>query len=617
MRPASGISGVVTDSHGNRLAGVCVDIFDDNGDFAVTRHDGSFSAKGIEPGRHGVEFTGGCGSKGSIAPQYYDHASSFLTAAPVDFVGGKFSRSINATMQPGGTLVGKVTDTAGHPLKNICAGASPQGEFEGIDSDNEGFSNAEGHYRVTNLAPGAYEATVGCGFGKFATRWLPSAPNSAQASLISVPAGVVTTANTTALQHSGVITGTVTTKAGKPATQVCVELADARTRQFVATNFEGGFTNKSGHYRLGDLTPGRYLVQFVDCREEPQLAEQWFGHSAAVSVAKPVIVKPGATTSGINAALTPGGIVSGQVRTSAGAPAPGTCVEALTFADETAAETVANKAGDYALTGLATGRYAVAFGPCDPRKGADGRVTLPSVGVKAGRTLKGLNAKLTVGGAISGVVSIAGQSASLTGTCVLAVPATSSGNLNAEFDAEEVQGTGKGGHFTISGLAPGTYQVIFNDSFCNFDDIPPAFAPQWFQGKLTQGTADKVTVTAGKTTTGIDASLQGFGGLAGVVQTASHAAVPGECVTAVPQDTTVDPFSGLPATPEVAITNSAGRYSMVSLPPGAYKIKFSGGCGATGLTTQWWDGVGSAAKATVVNVTPATTTTGIDATVSK
>ncbi len=91
----------------------------------------------------------------------------------------------------------------------------------------------------------------------------------------------------------------------------------------------------------------------------------------------------------------------------------------------------------------------------------------------------------------------------------------------------------------------------------------------------------------------------------------------GECVTAKPQDTTPDPATALSPVPETAITGASGHYALVGLAPGPYKIRFSTGCGATGLATQWWDNVGTAAKATVVNVTPVTTITGIDATMHK
>ncbi len=631
LRPAAGISGMVKDARGKPVAGVCVSILDDNEDFAETRPDGSYSLRGVQPGRHGVAFTGGCGNKGSVAPQFYDNQASSQTRTAVTFTAGQFTRGIDAVMQPGGTIAGMVTNAAGAPLPGICAGVAPVGDPDDIGGfEDQTVSNAEGNYRIANVAPGAYAISIGCQGGKFSTEWFPGQPDAARAGSASVTAGATTTIDAR-LQRAGTIAGTVTTKAGKPLPHVCVDLADPKTGQFIdPTNEFDGITNRHGNYRIGGLTPGRYLVQFFGCGVRPRFAEQWFDHKTLITSATPVTVRPARTTSGVNAALAPAGGISGKVTDSAGKPVSGVCIEALSVAAEDGNdEVITNAAGKYTVTGLAATHYAVSFRSCGKRTDL-GSVTLPSVAVRAGVVRTGVNVRLTAGGSISGTVS-----ADTLGTnaganiCVIVTPVTFSGNLSARFATEQLELTGSNGHYTVGNLAPGTYKLSFNDALCEFTDTnfsgdfigdtpdPLPFAAQWYSGKFSQGSADEVIVTASKATTGVDVTLEPPGSITGAVVTTAQAGVRGACVTAVPQDTGLDPFFGTPPTPETAISGRDGRYSMIDLQPGRYKIKFSPGCGATDLVTQWWDGVSTAAKATVVTVGSAKTVTGINATLHK
>src|SRR6185437_53667 len=121
----------------------------------------------------------------------------------------------------------------------------------------------------------------------------------------------------------------------------------------------------------------------------------------------------------------------------------------------------------------------------------------------------------------------------------------------------------------------------------------PSFAPQWFKGRATRAAASLVAVAGGRITTLAPAALVPFGAITGTVTSQGGGPVSGECVTAVPFRTPPDPFTGL-LTPEIAITTSTGRYSLLGLPPGSYKIEFSVGCGDKGFATQWWRGASSA-----------------------
>ena len=139
----------------------------------------------------------------------------------------------------------------------------------------------------------------------------------------------------------------------------------------------------------------------------------------------------------------------------------------------------------------------------------------------------------------------------------------------------------------------------------------PSLASQWYNGQPTQATADTVTVTAGGTTSGIDATLQPFGTITGTVTGPGQTPVSGECVTAIPIG---KDFAGFfPRRAKSRSRRRTGSYSLLDVQPGRYKVKFSTGCGDAGFKTQWWQNAGSAATATVITVGAGAAVTGIDA----
>jgi len=168
------------------------------------------------------------------------------------------------------------------------------------------------------------------------------------------------------------------------------------------------------------------------------------------------------------------------------------------------------------------------------------------------------------------------------------------------------------GTYRVSGLAAGHYQVNFADPNCFFspnDDL----APQWFNDQQTQATANDVTVTAGATTGGINATLVTNGSISGSVSDQAHAPVGGECVMAIPIGAAPDPLLEVRQRREIAVSGPNGSYSLLGVPPGRYKVEFSSSCGGASFKTQWWKNAGSAAAATVITVGAGALVTGIDA----
>jgi hypothetical protein len=124
LRVGARLTGVVRDSRGRRLAGVCVQIEGGNFASARTGQNGAYSIIGITPQRRAVRFFG-CAASTSLTPQYYNDEPTIGLANPIRFRAGKTVSGIDATMQTAGSLTGLVTDRSGHPQAHVCVGIVP------------------------------------------------------------------------------------------------------------------------------------------------------------------------------------------------------------------------------------------------------------------------------------------------------------------------------------------------------------------------------------------------------------------------------------------------------------------------------------------------------------
>jgi len=514
-------------------------------------------------------------------------------------------------LQPGATITGKVTNTHGNAVSNVCVDAATQSDAAlGFGNFGALAFTRHGSYTIANLTPGQYLINFTCGTGtaKYAGQWFPSAPDAGSAELVSVAAGQTSGINAV-LQPAGSIAGVVTGPGGRPLENICVAAVNTKGTPLAlsgsgASGFvspfgsgSGAGTLKDGHYRITGLAAGRYQVSFSPCFGSSRYAEQWFRRKASAQGANPVTVRAGKITSGIDGRLTLGGSISGRVSNGSGKGLRNICIVAAAGSAGPVAEAVTTRAGTYTIPALGSGQYTVEFSPCGSQNlitaVAHARVTAP-------HATAGVNVTMQPGGSIAGTVTAG--SAAVSDACVEVYGASS---------AEPVAfgTTGVGGNYVAAGLPAGNYTVYFNDPRC--ETPAPGLAPQWYDGQATQATAKSVSVTVGNTTPSIDAALQGDGGITGTVSAAGSTATPlsGACVTAFP-------VSANGSLPVVAVTTATG-YTLGDILPGQYKVRFSSGCGATGYATQWYQGVASETAATVITVVANQATPSISATLSK
>jgi hypothetical protein len=587
------MSGTVTSAAtGKPIPGICVSLtagpttnYLGSGN-VTTGAAGTYEFNQMPTGTYYVQFSGGCGNPGNYSPQSYDDVS-VDQPQPIAVTAGQTITGINAELQAGAAIAGTVKDQAGRGLSGICVFAG------GVDYQSQATSK-NGRFTVANLLPAQYQVYFSPDCGNNADLASVFFGSQSNPPVVSAPVGT-TSGIDAVLPAAGNISGQILTRSGRHVV-ACVAVVPTA----VLTSGQPILIDEvqqAGSYEYTNLRPGTYVVNFdPGCFSSSAYASQWYKDKPSLAGAARVRIRAGHTLTGISSALVKGGSISGRV-TTAGKPVNGVCVYAQStsnFIDFGQVST--NKAGRYDLTGLNSGHYEMEFYPCDEGSATLADTFLPRlVTVRAPHATTGVNAAMALGGDISGTVLGGSPATAQPGVCIEA--------LETSGLAAGAAITGANGEFTITNLPAGEYQVDIGG--CG---LVANLAAQWYQDAPTSAHATVVPVASGKVTSLASVTLSTNGAITGTVTGPSHAALAGICATA---------SSPLLAQPVVAVSGASGAYTLLGLAPGNYRIEFSSGCGASGYRAQWWKDKKSAASATTVTVTAATSTTGIDATMQR
>jgi hypothetical protein len=221
-------------------------------------------------------------------------------------------------------------------------------------------------------------------------------------------------------------------------------------------------------------------------------------------------------------------------------------------------------------------------------KDAGPMTKLSAVAVVAAMTLV-LTASASA--ADGGVGSITGTvSSSAISVCVLVLDASG----QSVTDAARTDATGR---YTVDGVPAGAWTVEFvPDDGCIGQDTADAF--QYYSNASTPAGATPVTVVAGETTSGIDATLIAGATIKGTVRDAGLTPLSGVCV--VLEDTAGQPVLRQP-------TNPDGDYVLDQLPPGGFILQFiADDCVGQqpSYASNFYSGADTAASATVIDLHP-------------
>ena len=524
---------------------------------------GKYTINGLPSGEYTVLFSGA-----DYLAQYYNGKATASEATPVSVKLGATAPGVDAALEPGGKITGTVTDAASKAAiaeASVCASSSAALRCA--------TTNASGEYTITGLPTGEY--TVKFSASTYASQYYDGAETAAEATPVPVTAGVTSAGINVALRVGAQISGKVTDSATSAAVAGALVCASGDVGVGCDT------TNTGGEYTITGLATGEYTVKFSASTYIPQY---WNGKANA-SEATPLSITVGTTTPGVNAALHVGGQITGKVTDES---TKGAIDGVLACASNGAGGGncgVTNEAGEYTISGLASGEYTVKFTAATYvsqfYNGKASASEATPVSVTAPATTGAVNATLHVGGQIAGKVTAAAAKEPVAGALVCA-----SGT------AGEVCGlSNEAGEYTISGLETGEYTVKFSTL---------TYAPQYYNGKANVSEATPVSVKAGATTSAINATLQAGGQITGTVTDGfTKKALAGALVC-------VSPSVGLGC----ATTNAGGEYMITGLGTGEYTVKFS----AATYASQYYNGKAAAAEATPVKVKAGATQSGINAT---
>jgi hypothetical protein len=569
------IAGTVTDASGQGLVNICVAATNPFGavySSTVTARGGSYALSGLAPGAWLVRFAE-CGG-GTHLSQWFNGKATAVGADQVVVNAGATTSGINASLAGGGgTVAGLVTDSSsGAPLANICVHAQDsRGDF--ADAQATGKT---GTYKVGGLPAGNYVVSFSdCPRSDYLPQIYKNAGSTRTATLVAVTLGTNMPNINASLTLGGQVTGMVTDTANTVLPNICVVAVQASTGAVV----DSTQTNTSGAYLLDQLPAGKYLVEFSDCNG---------GNHLAATTANQVTVTNGATTSGINTALSLGATITGTITDTSGQPVTGACakVESTTAGGPRSLSGQTGSTGAYTVASLPSGAYTVEFLDCAGGNHApqwfNAQASLGSanpVTVTAGATTSNINGQLPGGGVIAGNVTAA--AAPVADLCIMVQDPAGNFVIGG--------GTDTSGNYTITGLTAGSYVVDFKDCL---------------GGNHVEQTAGPVSVTAGATTT-VNAALVLTGSIHGTVTDASSHPLIDVCVST--QSTATGAAT-------MATTDSAGAYTITGLPAGGYTVQFRGCSVANAnFVMQWFGGALNPGGATIVNVSAAVTTNGINA----
>ncbi len=283
------------------------------------------------------------------------------------------------------------------------------------------------------------------------------------------------------------------------------------------------------------------------------------------------------------------GSISGTVTVPAGFDVTKIAVQTLS-PSYSYAQVQAN--GTFSLTGLDAGQYKVRFSAFETPElistwyGGYKESQATVVPVAAGAAVTGINQTLTVGGKISGKVTVP------AGVDVTKVSVNANAGLPANPAAD--------GTYTVIGLPTGAHEVGFSYS--------PEPSPVLRASYSTSpgGAATPVKVTEGATTSGIDQTLKPAAMISGKLSVPAGAvAYNGQVMVEAGPDFALNDFAGS----AFLSSDNLGNFTIGGLKAGTYKLHYRAFNDT--WANMWHKGVADPAKSPWITVTDGQKLTGI------
>lgn len=565
-------SGKVSSSTGP-LSGAYVtlnsDYYSNNYFYSSTSTDASGNWSITAPqGSYYLQFS----ATGYVA-EYWDNAVSSNAATKITVVSGDTKPGLDAVLDKGASISGKITAETGTLPSYSYVYASTG------DRSYSGYVGNDGNYTVSSLPAGTYKLQFQA--SGFVTEWWDDKTDASSATPIVVTKGQDLTGKNAALSKGASVKGTVVDSAGQPLQSVNIYVS--RTDIY---DYKYGYTNADGTYEIGGLAPGSYKISY---RRSGYLEQYYLDKNYNTADSITVIKDETKTLSKVT--LHRYSTIAGVVKDSTGTPVSGVTVRAK---GPSTRSTTTRPDGTYNLTNLVAGSYRVELKPPAgsqfARQWYDGKASEygSTKVVLANDQDLILNPTLKKGGTISGTVRTS------TNVVMSQVQVKAKDGKNVYTGSTAADGT-----YTLTGVQPGKYAVSFTG--------PDAYAPQWYNGEPMEEIADRVAIDYGTAATGIDAKLADSSIIMGTVKDSKGVAVSGADV--IVYETNTGNWAAY------TDTDASGFFRTRDLKPGKYDVYISGNS-ELNLLGQWYSGGTRQSDATQVTVAKSTPTT-INVTLAK
>ncbi|MBE2270800.1 MAG: carboxypeptidase regulatory-like domain-containing protein [Anaerolinea sp.] len=505
--------------------------------------------------------------------EYYNEAGwqDWQTATPIVVTMGGSVTGVNFTLEPAGTISGRVTAADGvTPLANMAIGTN---QPLGACTNQDGYFTLESvpFNAPVSLWSGGSNNWCG-GSTDYLQLWYDNAPDQQSATAITLTSSEPQRTNVNfALPQGAIISGMVYQSDG--VTPITADVYIYAEHLPSGNNAGGSMVSPDGSYRI-TVPTGTYRVRAGG----GSYAGEWFNNAGNNgNNATPVAATQGAVTPNINFTLDPGGTISGTVYAADGVtPLANMNVEAHNYWMGTCSD--AN--GSFSLNNLPLGQpikvYVTPNSWCGGgglwmrewyNNAPDEQSATPIILSLAERDFTNAIFTLDLGGAISGHVY------ELDGVTPVEQVNVNAGPITSFSQDYWTQVNGDGTY--LLAVPPGQYFV----SASGFHYVLEYWNDSGYGADAPQ---DVVTVTAGAITPNIDFALAPAGEIHGVVYAAD-----GVTPLANMNIGSSTPWMG-------ACTNENGEFTIGSVPFNEPHHLSAGGTenwcgGSTAFAQTWWN----------------------------
>lgn len=195
----------------------------------------------------------------------------------------------------------------GNPISGVSVYVDPvddQGNWDYSRNSGYGWTDANGSYTASGLAPGNYKVQFRDWSGNYISEYYSDKPDWDSADIISVATSQVVSNINAELQQAGQVSGQVTDTNGNPISGAWVDVqpVDPLGNWDNSRYARSSSTNADGTYNVTGLSSGNYKVQFYSPWGGNYLT-QYYNNKADWSSANIISLAAGQVISNINAQL--------------------------------------------------------------------------------------------------------------------------------------------------------------------------------------------------------------------------------------------------------------------------------------------------------------------------